>query len=129
MTEESRDLAGSWLRKAKSDLASAHRLADGEQPPLDTAACHCQQAAEKALKGWLSLQETPFPKTHLVDELLDLCVQRSADFEALRDHCQTLTPPWPPSSATPVRFSNPRERSSRWPERWPTKWFASWRNE
>lgn len=92
MSKESEELAQSWLRKAGSDLASAHRLAEGGNPLLDTAAYHCQQAAEKALKSWLSAEEIPFPKTHLLDDLLDLCVQRLAEFEALRDRCETLTP-------------------------------------
>lgn len=89
---ESRKLADSWLRKAISDLGSAKRLADSDPPFLDTAAYHCQQAAEKALKGWLSLNEVPFPKTHLLDDLLDLCIPSLAAFEQFRDDCQTLTP-------------------------------------
>lgn len=92
MTEESRHLAESWLLKANSDLASARRLADGDDPLLDTAAYHCHQSAEKALKSYLSLQEVPFPKTHLLDELLDLCVPCDIHFECLREQCITLTP-------------------------------------
>lgn len=40
-----------WLFKARHDLRSAKRLFTDEPPILDTAAYHCQQAAEKALKA------------------------------------------------------------------------------
>ena len=47
------DLVKNWLTIARRDLDSAERLAAGTDPYLDTAIYHCQQAAEKALKGWL----------------------------------------------------------------------------
>lgn len=40
-----------WLFKARNDLRSAVRLFTDDPPILDTAAYHCQQAAEKALKA------------------------------------------------------------------------------
>ena len=53
MDEGKKSVVQSWLVKAQHDLASAHRLAEGEDPLLDTAIYHCQQAAEKAIKGFL----------------------------------------------------------------------------
>ena len=47
------------MEKARRDLASAIRLLDGEPPYLDTAVYHCQQAAEKALKGFLARRGRP----------------------------------------------------------------------
>jgi HEPN domain-containing protein len=47
------ELVRSWLIKANRDLLSAHELASARTPLLDTAAYHCQQAAEKAVKDFL----------------------------------------------------------------------------
>lgn len=54
-----------WLFKARHDLRSASRLFTDEPPILDTAAYHCQQAAEKALKAFLVLHDVQFSKIHL----------------------------------------------------------------
>jgi HEPN domain-containing protein len=58
------ELAKTWLVKAAHDLESARRLAAGDTPLLDTAIYHCQQAAEKAVKGWLSYHLIGFERTH-----------------------------------------------------------------
>jgi len=34
----------------------------GDEPFLDTAVYHCQQAAEKALKAYLTLKDAPFQR-------------------------------------------------------------------
>ena len=59
-----RSLVHNWWMKSRRDLLSAKRLAGGAQPYLDTAIYHCQQAIEKALKGWLIYQDQSFGKTH-----------------------------------------------------------------
>ena len=53
-----------WLIKAGHDLGSAKRLLSGDETFPDTAVYHCQQAAEKALKAYLTLKDTPFQKVH-----------------------------------------------------------------
>jgi HEPN domain-containing protein len=47
-------LTRDWLVKAKHDLQTARIVSATPDGPLDTAIYHCQQAAEKALKGWLA---------------------------------------------------------------------------
>lgn len=47
MNDIKSELAKSWLIKAKRDLLSASQLAQADEPLLDTAAYHCQQAAER----------------------------------------------------------------------------------
>jgi len=49
MDEAKCELVRNWLRKAQRDLASARKLASGNDPLLDTAIYHCQQAGEKAV--------------------------------------------------------------------------------
>ena len=59
MGEPAHETVQQWMTKAEHDLASAKRLGLGHQPILDTAAYHCQQAAEKALKAILAWKRTP----------------------------------------------------------------------
>jgi len=81
-----------WLRKAERDLASARRLLDGEPPFLDTAVYHCQQAAEKALKGFLASRDRPVRKVHDLVLLLDECICLAPSLELLSDEAAILTP-------------------------------------
>jgi len=53
MTDAKAQLVQSWLAKAQHDLAAARVLAASAPPLLDTAIYHCQQATEKAIKGYL----------------------------------------------------------------------------
>jgi hypothetical protein len=57
MTPESHHLECAWLAKAESDLATARLLIIGEEPYFDTGCYHCQQAADKAIKAWLTAVE------------------------------------------------------------------------
>jgi len=66
------DLARGWFRKGDSDLSTARLVAAGAGP-YDTACFHAQQAAEKYLKGFLSLVRQPFPLTHNLEELERRC--------------------------------------------------------
>lgn len=53
-------------------------------PPLPgEAAYHCQQAAEKALKGFLSWHDAPFGKTHDLAAIGGLCVTKDPSLESL----------------------------------------------
>jgi HEPN domain-containing protein len=66
---EQRREAKAWLAKADEDLAAVRICLDAKRPLLGIAAYHCQQAAEKLLKGLLVLAAIPFRKTHDLDEL------------------------------------------------------------
>lgn len=67
-----RDLVRQWLTKAEGDLEAARVLLSRETTFLFPVGFHCQQAAEKYLKAFLTWHGVPFPKTHDLDELLDL---------------------------------------------------------
>lgn len=92
MSPESHDLAKIWLAKAQSDLATAKLLIHGTERYLDTGSYHCQQAAEKAIKAWLTAQEVTFVKTHSLEILLRLCIPSAADFQRFLPHAIELTP-------------------------------------
>jgi HEPN domain-containing protein len=53
-----------WLDVANSDRLAAERCVVGDPALLDVAAFHCQQAAEKLLKGFLVRARIDFGKTH-----------------------------------------------------------------
>ena len=82
--------AEEWFKKGDSDLRSAGILMKDEQPPTDTICFHCQQAAEKYLKGYLTLKGIDFIKSHDLDYLLKLCIDTGGEFETLRDAVLTL---------------------------------------
>ena len=63
-----------WLRKAKDDLRAAEALLNVEPPLFDEIAFHCEQAVEKAQKGFLYWHKQPLQKTHDLDLLgLNCC--------------------------------------------------------
>ncbi len=45
--------ARQWIEKARSDLLNADNNLASKEVPYDTVCFHCQQAAEKLLKGYL----------------------------------------------------------------------------
>jgi HEPN domain-containing protein len=65
--------ASEWLRLAARDLRLAE-LALADVPPLaGEALYHAQQAAEKALKGFLVNSGVVYPLTHDLRKLPELC--------------------------------------------------------
>src|SRR5712692_2174096 len=72
MDEAKRELVQTWLAKAQHDLAAARKLSAEPDPYLDTAIYHCQQAAEKAVKGFLVFHDQDFEKTHNIRFLVEL---------------------------------------------------------
>ncbi len=81
--ETKRQWVRSWLTKAHSDLRSARALAALPDPATDTAIYHCQQAAEKALKGYLAFRDQPLQRTHDLERLLELAAVLEPDFATL----------------------------------------------
>lgn len=92
MNEEKVWAVQQLLIKAGNDPLSAQRLFTANPPLLDTAAYHCQQTAEKALKGYLTLHEAPFRKHHLLAPLLAECQAYDPGFGALAEVGEALTP-------------------------------------
>lgn len=68
-----KDLVDEWIEYAQRDIQSAKHLTSMRPEPLEIICFHCQQAAEKALKAYLVSIDKRVPKTHDLDELLELC--------------------------------------------------------
>jgi len=73
------DLARGLLQKAENDLAAA-KVGVGHGAPLDTVCFHLQQAVEKLLKAALNCHGIAYPRTHDIDELMELAL---ASFPAI----------------------------------------------
>jgi HEPN domain-containing protein len=86
------ELVRNWLIKAQHDLAAAHKLSTDPDPYLDVAVYHCQQAAEKAVKGFLVFHDQPFEKTHDVEVLITLALRYDARFSEWFEAAARLTP-------------------------------------
>lgn len=64
-----------WLRRARSNLAVARLGRDLSDVLYEDLCFQAQQAAEKAIKSLLVQRQFPFPKTHVVTDLLTLVEQ------------------------------------------------------
>ncbi len=65
-------LVAEWLRKADADYDLAQYLLDEGTAFPNAIAFASQQAAEKYLKAWLVWHQVVFPKTHDLEEILNL---------------------------------------------------------
>jgi len=92
MDERRLRLAREWLAKASHDLQNARIVGAVPGGPLDTAIYHCQQAAEKAVKGWLAYQGVAFEKTHDVAGLVAQAADIESRFLAWKGAAAILTP-------------------------------------
>jgi len=78
------DLAKALLTKAANDLKIAD-IALQHEGPLDAVAFHLQQAAEKMLKAVLASRAIVYPRTHDLDDLLDLVPQDCTELHSFRE--------------------------------------------
>jgi HEPN domain-containing protein len=81
-----------WMARARQDLLAAQVLLEALQPLGDVAVFHCQQAAEKALKGFLAWHDAPFRKTHEIEELGQACERIDGTLVELVRRAVDLTP-------------------------------------
>jgi HEPN domain-containing protein len=103
MDDAKRELVQNWLTIAQRDLAVARKVAAAPDPYLEIALYHCQQSAEKAVKGFLTFHDRRFEKTHDVGALILLAVAVDGRFTPWIPAGRLLTP-----YATEFRY--PEER-------------------
>jgi len=98
-----------WFDFADMDLASAEYLCGMRPQPLEIICYHCQQSAEKYLKGYLiysGMMEPP--KIHNLDNLCELCSDYDKHFKEIEKVCNILT-----VYGTQPRYPNEMEISLR----------------
>lgn len=84
--------AREWFRTGDSDLRSARVLLDLSPPESSTAAFHCQQAAEKYIKGFLAFHGEDPPRIHDLTVLLELAEEYDASLGDYEDDARILVP-------------------------------------
>jgi HEPN domain-containing protein len=80
------------LSRANRDLGVAVAVLESSPPYREATVFHAQQAAEKALKGYLAACGMPFRKTHELPSLVTACERVDPEFSALRAAAVLLTP-------------------------------------
>jgi HEPN domain-containing protein len=88
MTEPIED----WLKKAEEDYWAAVQLSLARKHPGYNAICfHAQQCVEKYLKGILQQHASHIRKIHILQQLLDDCLQWYPMLEVLRSDLLKLS--------------------------------------
>jgi HEPN domain-containing protein len=107
MDEVKRELVRDWLLKASRDLTVAKIVAESPEAIWEAALYHCQQAAEKALKGFLAYWDVPIERTHNLVRLLELASRIEPSFDTWEDAAARMTP-----YSTAYRYPG----TSEWPD-------------
>lgn len=88
---DNKDVAKEWFKVAQIDLASAEFLQGMRPVPIEVICYHCQQSAEKHLKGFLALNGEAIEKIHDLVRLNKMCRKYEKDFESIEEECLMLT--------------------------------------
>jgi HEPN domain-containing protein len=82
-----------WFRFSSDDLSVATYCFEDMYPKkLEIACYHCQQSAEKALKGFLISLHIEPPKIHDLQMLCKLCIEQDASFNEIYEVSSKLSP-------------------------------------
>ncbi len=88
---DNKDIAKEWFKIAEADLSSAGFLLNMQSIPTEIICYHCQQSAEKYLKGFLALNSEEIKRTHDLVILNKECRKYDEDFETIEEECLMLT--------------------------------------
>lgn len=80
-----------WFTRAARDLRAAEVLLAAKPPLLGEVVFHCQQAAEKTMKGFLGWHDIPFGKTHDLAAIGGLCAEQDHGLEPLCRRAERLS--------------------------------------
>ena len=86
------EYARRWFDKARNDPLDADNNLAADNVPYDTVCFHCQQAAEKLLKGFLVAHGCEYPITHNLFVILDKVIEYDGSAESLRETLAVLNP-------------------------------------
>jgi HEPN domain-containing protein len=85
------ELVRNWIRKAQSDILAAQHEISFPDSVTESICFHCQQGAEKLLKGYLLFLNIPIRKTHEIGELITLIESVDSEFAELKEEADKLT--------------------------------------
>jgi HEPN domain-containing protein len=85
-----------WKHKAEEDWTAAQLLM-AHDGPRDTICFHCQQLAEKYLKGFALFHRQPLKRIHQLDELWADCLEIDKGFQDLSEDIVLLKEFYVPS--------------------------------
>ncbi|MFQ5628796.1 MAG: HEPN domain-containing protein [bacterium] len=114
---DSEEVVG-WLKKAEADFQGAIYINRRRKNQLPDLVCyHSQQAAEKYLTAFLIYHVKPFPKTHDLILLLEMCLKYAPLLEFYKKLFEILNPysvqfRYPGDEAYSYHFSNRKYCSS-----------------
>lgn len=80
-----------WVEYAENDFEAAKILSLQLKPKHEIVCYHCQQCAEKMLKGYIASNNGRLQKTHDLVVLCEVCATYDADFEKIIVNCSDLT--------------------------------------
>lgn len=89
---DNNSIAKEWFEFAKRDLESAKFLMNMYPKPLEIICYHCEQSAEKYLKGYLIINGNKAEKTHDLVLLNNKCSKLEKKFTEIEDECIELVP-------------------------------------
>ncbi len=71
-----------WFLYATNDLEAALILSKQLKPKFEIVCFHCQQCADKLLKGFIALNKGKLIKTHDLVVLCEVCMSFEPEFDA-----------------------------------------------
>ncbi len=93
-----------WFEFALNDLEAATILSKHHNPKVEIVCYHCQQCAEKMLKGYIAENNGKLIKSHDLVVLCDACINYDPEFDLLLETCSDLT-----IYASEIRYPNTLE--------------------
>jgi HEPN domain-containing protein len=91
MKDDKLEVVRAWFKKAENDMLNAENTIKMENPPCDTICFHAQQCAGKYLKGFLAFHKIDFPKTHSLEDLVELCKRVIPEIETELENVEVLS--------------------------------------
>lgn len=90
-----------WFEYAENDLEAVKILSEQLKPKYEIVCYHCQQCAEKMLKGYIAYNNGRLQKTHDLVVLCETSANYDSEFETILEICSDLT-----IYASEVRYPN-----------------------
>ena len=84
-------LVKEWYNFAEMDLISANHLMSLVPIPVEIICYHCQQSAEKALKGYLIFLDIKPSRTHNIENLIQSLEEKDPSIMELGKHAVLLS--------------------------------------